>query len=82
MSNRFTRGIDVAVHHARVVIALPPKGAYALALLFMLVAYAIHDYQVREYYSQLQTTKYEQTETKKLEAKQAEQPASGSKPGC
>lgn len=73
MNNRFTRAVDKVAHYAGWVIDLPPKGAYAAALFFLLLAYAIHSMQLHEYIDQLQTTKYEQKEQRKLDDKKADE---------
>src|SRR5262245_33821124 len=82
MSNKLTRAVDTIALWIGWIIEVPPKGAYAVALVFMFIAYAIHEYQVREYAGQVQDAKYEKAEQHKLDSKtKEEQPLTRSQ-GC
>lgn len=82
MSNRVTRAVDYAAHYIGYGIDLVPKGAYATAVLLLLLAYAVHDYQVREYSSRVQEVQYDKKELKKLEGKETESQQSSGRNGC
>lgn len=86
MTNRITRGVDSFVSYFVFAVNLPTKGAYFVAILLLLVAYAIHDVQVREYHTQAMQAKSDlsnivEQDMKKGPAPQTEQPV-GSKQGC
>lgn len=52
MTNRISDGIDRVANFTWRCIDVVPKGGYALAVVFLLLAYGIQRFQVGEYHSQ------------------------------